>query len=129
MAINCRISAYEAAGNKNGAKAFGKSPVIILEIIRKGAAPQRVTVAGTQVVALEFGDRLRCVAGFAAVLINPGTGAGAFILCAQIPPQANWNYRTELEINEETTRIISRGKMWAAGDIGNTQRGTGAVSR
>lgn len=127
MAVICRITAYEQRGNQS--RATGTGAVIILEISRNGGAPQRLVVARTQNISLEMGDRIKCVSGLAIVMINPGTGAGVFILCPQLPPNADWKYRTELEINEETTRVISRGQIKFTNDIGTILRATSAVSR
>lgn len=117
MKVTCKIMAY-GQPLKNGAKSYENNPVIILELTRTGGEAHRFTVAGAQNISMNAGDRLKCVSGCAVVMINPGTGAGTFVLCPQIPPHADWKFRTELEINEETTKIIHRGKITFAKDIG-----------
>jgi hypothetical protein len=93
-----------------------------------GGDARRYTICKTQTVKLNYGDRIECVSGNVVVLINPGTQAGAFILRPDLPSCVNWNERTELEINDETTKHIHRGKVSVGRDIGNVSRIAGASS-
>lgn len=102
--------------------------VVMLDVFpANGGVQWQLRTSQTQDLKLQFGDRLKCVSGSAVVLINPGTSAGAFILSSKLPAQHDAKERTELEINEETTRIVHRGQITFARDIGNTSRGTKSV--
>ncbi|HLM60037.1 MAG TPA: hypothetical protein VK308_04485, partial [Pyrinomonadaceae bacterium] len=70
-----------------------------------------LTIAKSQDYKLSFGDTIKCISGTAAVMINPGTPAGTFLLRAKINP--------ELEINQETTKILHRGTVTVNHDIGS----------
>ncbi|MBX7061739.1 MAG: hypothetical protein K1X52_08775 [Pyrinomonadaceae bacterium] len=120
MAIFARILVKgEGSGGKRA----------VLDLTRKGAKTKRLTVASGQNLVLDFGDRLKAVQGTAVVMMNPGTRACAFILTPQLPPNADWKCRTELEIDEESTRMILRGEIYVRQDIGNTTRATSDTTR
>lgn len=116
--VMCRII---PAKTQNSSGANQTSGVAILEIHSVGGAARRFTIAKSQDLKLNFGDTIKCVSGKAAVMINPGTPAGTFLLDPKTCP--------ELEINDETTKILQRGKVSVGEDIGNTTRGTGATTR
>lgn len=126
--VTCRILANNASSAVSPHAGKSTGAVVIVELIRKNGTPQKVLIVRAQDFSMNFGDRIRSIAGTAVVMINPGTKAGAFILSAQAPNN-NWKHRTELEINEETTRILNRGAVSKVEDIGNLTRGTGAVTR
>ena len=104
--------------------------VAVLDIHRQtGGAPQRLSINQSQTLKLNYGDRIKCVSGSVGVLINPGTTAGMFILFADSPSCTSWNYRTELVMDDETTKQhAQRGKVHVTEDIGNTSRITSASS-
>jgi hypothetical protein len=125
MTIICRIM----ASNPTDAKTPGRGLVTILDLTTNGEETRRIVVSRTQDIPMNLGDSIKCVSGMAVVLINPGTGAGAYFLCTHPPTPNNGKYLTELEINEETTRIISRGKIVMTNDVGSIMRATGATIR
>lgn len=89
-----------------------------------GGSPRRLVVVKTQTIILNYGDRIKCVSGKIGVLINPGTPAGVFVLLPDLPSCVNWHQRTELEMNDETTKHIHRNQVLVAKEIGNLERGT-----
>ena len=116
-------NSWETGNSKRGLAA-------VLELYsHSGGAPRRVVVCETQTLVLNYGDRLKCVSGQISILINPGTAAGAFRLFSNLPACVNWNDRTELEINYETTKHIQRGAIGAMNDIGTIQTKSGGVTR
>jgi len=124
--VICQILPTEG-GKWNGKNSqAGASKIVILEIYSAAAGNSRqLVLAKPYRVNLSFGDRIKCVSGAAAVLVNPSTQAGAFILTQQIPYGAAWNHRTEIELNDETTKILHRGKVSTTGDIGSINHGGG----
>ena len=120
--VICRILPTDAKTSHGG--------IVMIDVLpASGSTAWQLTAARPQDLKLQYGDTLKCVSGTAAVLINPGTSAGMFILCKTLPPNADWKTRTELEINDETTKIIHRGRISVTNDIGNTSRSTGATTR
>lgn len=117
MTIICRILANNAAKG-----------VVLIELIKKDGAARQIPIARAQDFSVNFGDRLKSLAGTAIVMINPGTKAGTFILSPNAPKN-DWKHRVELEINEETTKIIARGHISVADEIGSITRATGATTR
>lgn len=120
----------------NGGNKTGKTPamgsMVVLGLHKRGIeGTKRLIISRTQDLDLSIGDTIKCLSGMALVMINPGTPAGAFILCPQIPFGSDFNskYRTELQINTETTRIVHRGEIEVSKDIGNIIRSTGATTR
>lgn len=111
----------------------GKSAIRLTAILdiysQSSGAPRRLVVAKTQTLTLNYGDRIKCISGRIGILINPGTPAGAFILLPDLPSCVRWNERTELEINDETTKHIHRGEISVMDDMGNVQIQTGGVTR
>jgi hypothetical protein len=108
----------------------GTSIVAVLDVYSQtGSAPTRLSISQTQTLKLNYGDRIKCISGRVGVTINPGTSAGMFVLFADSASCTNWNFRTELEMNDETTKQIHRGEVSVADDIGNISRGTGASAR
>jgi len=101
----------------------------ILDLTRKGAKTKRLTIISGQNLVLDFGDRLKAVHGTAVVMMNPGTRAGTFILTPHVPLNADWKCRTELEIDEESTRLILRGEIYVRQDIVTTARATSNTTR
>ena len=93
-----------------------------------GGEPRRLAVGKTQTLKLNYGDRIKCISGTLVVLVNPGTQAGAFRLFPNSPACVNWNDRTDLEMNDDTTKHRHRGKISVTGDIGNISRITGSSS-
>jgi len=121
MAIICRIMPCETANGSTG-------QAIILELHTNGAT-RRTVIAGTQNLSMNIGDSIKCVSGMAIVMINPGTGAGAYILCTKLPTPNNGKYLTELEITDELTKVINRGKISVVEDIGTILTATGKSIR
>lgn len=111
----------------------GKSAIRLAAILdiysNSGGEPRRLVVAKTQTIKLNYGDHLKCVSGKIGVLINPGTPAGAFVLLPDLPFCVRWNERTELEINDETTKHIHRGEIRVIDDIGTIQTSAGGTTR
>jgi hypothetical protein len=102
----------------------------VLDIFTNGGSePRRMVVCETQTLTLNYGDRIKCISGKIGVLINPGTPAGAFVLLPDLPSCVSWNERTELEMNDETTKHIHRGEIRVMEDIGTIQTSTGATTR
>lgn len=106
----------------------GTGGVAILEIHSKGEA-RRLTISRSQDYKLEHGDTIKSISGKIAVMINPGTGAGMFVLLPQVTAGSDWKFRTELVIDDESTKIISRGTPTVSGDIGNVSRIGGFSTR
>ena len=126
----CRFQTLDLNKSAQKNQKGGMSPVTIFEIYPSGGgSPKRMVIPRSQILKLNYGDTIKCVAGAAAVFINPGTGAGMFILCSQIPFRAGSKYRTELEITDELTKTICRGHIWVNEDIGNIHRSTSATTR
>ena len=126
--VICRIlptNQQNAAGH-NQSNGTG---IVILEIHPASGAARRMSIAKQQDLKLGYGDKIVSIAGKAGVLINPGSPAGIFILCPHVPPNSDWKVRTELEINDETTKAINRGSISVTQDIGNISRGTGGATR
>jgi len=120
--VICRVIAKTTGGVADS--------VSMLDIYsHSGAAPRRLAICQSQTLKLSYGDRIKCVSGTVAVVINPGTPAGSFILYANLPSGAAWNQRTELEMNDETTKNIHRGKISVANDIGATNTAAGGFTR
>lgn len=110
-------------------RGHGGGGIATLELTRKGGQSQKLVISGPQKFVLNYGDHLRAISGTGVVMINPGTRTGMFILTPNLPPNADWKFRTELEINDEATRVIPRGSIQIAEDIGNISRGTGGTTR
>ena len=128
--VICRILPTEARAAHGNNQRQGAGGIVILDVYpASGSTAWQLTTARPQDLKLTYGDTLKCVSGKAAVLINPGTPSGIFILCPRLPPNADWKIRTELEINDETTKTVHRGKISLTDDIGTILRGTGAVTR
>ncbi len=128
--VVCRILPTNASALQRNNQKSGANNVVILDIYPvSGSAAWQLSIARQHDLKLQFGDKIKCVSGTAGVLINPGTQAGMFILTKQAPPHSDEKIRAELEINDETTRHIQRGKITSAQDIGTLLRGTGAVTR
>jgi len=125
----CRILPTNASALHGNSQAKGASGVVTLDIRPASGAPWQLNVGKAHDLKLHFGDKIKCVSGAAAVMINPGTQAGMFVLCKQVPPNSDGKFRTELEITDELTRYINRGKIHIADDIGSVGRGTGATTR
>lgn len=126
--IICRILPTGAAAFQGSGQAKGNN-VVTLDIYPASGAAWQLRVAQPHDLKLHSGDKIKCVSGAAAVLINPGTPAGIFILVKQLPPNSDWKTRTELEINDETTRHIHRGNISVAKDIGTVLTGGTATTR
>lgn len=111
----------------------GKSEIRLAAAVdiysQAGGAPRRLVIAKSQTIQLNYGDRIKCVSGKIGVLINPGTPAGAFVLLPDLLACKSWNERTELEINDETTKHIHRGEIKVMQDIGTVQTKTGGTTR
>jgi len=127
--VICRILPTKPQSSSGPNQSNSTYNVVTLEIHPSVGASWRLTAAKSQDLKLQFGDTIKCVSGTAAVLINPGSLAGMFILCPQVPPGSDAKVRTELEINDETTKAIHRGKITFAKDIGNVQLGGTATTR
>ena len=130
--VVCRIVTGNSASfdKQNTKQTGGKSVVSVLDIYpRSGGEARRLTISQTQILKLNYGDRIRCVSGSVVVLINPGTPAGTFVLYPNLPSCVSWNHRTELEMNDETTKHIHRGKIGVADDIGAVNRAAGGFTR
>ena len=127
--VICRIlptNQQNAAGRNQSSSA---NSIVILEIYPASGAAWRLTVAKSQDLKLQFGDKIKCVSGTAGVLINPGSPSGMFVLCPQVHPGSDAKVRTELEIDDETIKAIHRGAISATKDIGNIQLGGTATTR
>lgn len=124
MAINCRILV-----TNSGAKPNGTSGTAILEITKKNRKPERRTISQTQDIIMDFGERIKSLAGTVVVMINPGMASGLFILSPKIPANADWKHRMEIEINRETTSVIQRGEIKVGEDIGTVLTATSSTTR
>lgn len=127
--VICRILPTSTKNLQRSNQPNGANDVVILEIHPSSGAAWRLTAAKSQDLKLQFGDTIKSISGTAGVLINPGTPAGMFILCPQVPPNSDWKMRAELEINEETTKHIHRPKISVGGDIGTVLTGGTATTR
>ena len=134
MSVTCRILAFEpptGSGKKTG-KTCAMGSMVIIGLHKRGIeGTKRLVISRTQDLVLNIGDTIKCLSGMALVTINPGTPAGVFILCPQIPFGEDFHskYRTEIQINTETTKIVHRGEIKVSKDIGNIMRSTGATTR
>lgn len=126
MAIDASHQGRDGKNNRTGKFA-------VLHIYRSstGETGEMTVFSTPQDITLNPGDKIKCVEGMAFVLVKPGTSAGGYIVCPQIPllPGVGeiGKYVVVLEINEETIRVRPRGAVSA--DIGNISRGTGGTSR
>lgn len=121
----CKLLASQSSQNGRAAAAAGS----ILEIFPAAGNPYKIIVAKNIMAQFNFGDRIKSVAGTTIVLVKPGTRAGAFILSPHLPVNPAWNQRTELEINDESTKNIPRGEINLKKDIGNTTFATSSTTR
>lgn len=124
MAINCRFLLSNSSDTENN-----QETVAILEIKTKNRPPRRVMIDKTQEILMNFGDKIKSLAGTVVIMINPGMASGLFILSPKIPKNADWKHRTELEINKVTTSVIQRGEIKVGEDIGTVMTATGATTR
>jgi len=129
--VICRIIPTSESAVLGNGQAKAATSVATLDVYpASGSVQWQLTVGKQHDLKLQFGDRIKCVSGAAVVMINPGTIAGAFLLCKKLPAKSDWKFRTELEINDETTRPMHRnGKIEFAKDIGSINRATGATTR
>lgn len=126
MPINSDASRPQIGGKQ------GTGKFVILHIFRKstGQTTEKMIFTTPQDITLSFGDKIMCVEGMAAVLINPGSPAGAYIVCPQVPvfTADAGKYRVVLEINEETTRKRRRGSISVEEDIGSVLANKGTAT-
>ncbi len=121
----CKLLASQSSQN---GKAAGMSS--ILEVFPVSGNSYKLIVPNNIMAQFNFGDRIKSISGTTVVLVKPGTQAGAFILSPYLPANPRWNHRTELEINEESTKNIPReGEIKFKNDIGNTTRATSSTTR
>lgn len=121
--LMCRILPMDSSKTASGA---GK--VAVLELRPVNGAPRRLNIARPQDLKLEYGVKIKAVVGRAMAMINPGTMAGAFILDPQAPPADFPKVRVELEITDELTKYINRGKItFDENDVGAVKGGTLSV--
>lgn len=105
--------------------ARGSGECVVLELHPANGAARRLTIARPQDLKLEYGVKIKAIVGKAVAMINPGTQAGAFILDAQAPPADFPKTRVELEITDELTKYINRGKItFDENEIGGLRGGT-----
>lgn len=124
MAINCRFLLSNSSESESN-----QGNVAILEITTKNRPPRRMTIDKTQDILMNFGDKIKSIAGTVVIMINPGMASGLFILSPKLPPNADWKHRTEVEINRVTSSVIQRGEIKYAEDIGTILTATSATTR
>lgn len=109
-------------------------PVIIQIDSSNGASKSLFISKGHQRIILQEGDRVTCLQGHAYFHVEPGTPATGFHLKQQLTPSSDGERTDQAVISKKAISAIKnnpikRGKIEFKPDIGNTSRGTGAVTR
>lgn len=98
-------------------------------MIRPRGTSEKLVITSQRDLIVNMGDTIRCLAGGGVAMMNPGTGAGAYILGTKVPNAADPKYVTSLVINEKMFRNIPRGEISSLPDIGTQMTATGATTR
>lgn len=104
------------------------SKMVTVDVMRKGKS-ERMVITAQRDLNMNMGESIRCISGKAVAMINPGTQAGAYVLTSQLHYGADSKHVTTLTISPDTLKIVPRGEIKAAEDIGTVMTATAAVSR
>jgi hypothetical protein len=104
------------------------SKMVTVDVVRS-AKTERMIITSPRDLTVNLGDAIRCLSGFALAMMNPGTQAGVYLLTPRVPYGTDAKYVTNLVISPQTLRIVERGHITSAQDIGTVMTSTGAVTR
>jgi hypothetical protein len=131
MNVNCRIMAVgkEESGNRKKPINRQTGIMVVVEILSDRGNNKQIVVSRSQDLVLEIGYKIKCVTGQAFVLINPGTQAGGFMISEMSSNPMMAKYPSILEITDEMTININRGKIHTTNEIGTSNTSAGSFTR
>ncbi len=111
-------------GQKTGA-------MVIVDIVNNEGEENRLVISRAMDFNLELGDKIRCVAGRALVMINQSVEASSHIIVESSANSHSANYPSLLEITGSLAKNQRLGKAprRAIGDIGNAIKSAAAATK
>lgn len=131
--ILCKLVAITSEQLEGRATGIGQQTgaMVIVDIVNNQGEENRFVVSRTLDLNLEFGDKIKCIAGRAVVIVNQGINAGSHIISESSANPHTTNHKNLLEItgglfeNQRLGKIPAR----AVGDIGIAIRSAAASAK
>jgi hypothetical protein len=131
--IFCKLVAITSEQLEGKSKAIGQQTgaMVIVDIVNNEGAENRLVVSRIMDLNLELGDKIRCIAGRALVIIDEAKQSGSFIISENSSNSFSGKYPNLLEVTAELTKNQPLGKIptRVISDIGKAIKSAAASTR